>query len=118
MTAPIAKTIKADTYLAPIFGDRIFLSVADKCTTTPYLVFSGIGSAPENTIDCGAVDENDTYQMVIWHSNPKEAETLRLKVRTLLEKAGFYYNGKHPDSIDTETKLHGRGWDMNWWSET
>lgn len=118
MTAPIAKTIKADTYLASKFGDRVFLGQADIGAAVPYLVFKGIGSEPENTIDCGAIDENDTYQMVIWHSNPKEAEDLRLKARKLLENAGFYYNGKHPDTIDPETKLYGRGWDMNWWSET
>ena len=118
MIAPIARTIKADTYLASEFGDRIFLGQADIGTTIPYLVFQGIGSEPENMIDCGAIDDNDSYQMVIWHSSPKEAEDLRLKARIALEQAGFYYNGKHPDSIDTETKLHGRGWDMNWWSET
>ncbi|MCL6245217.1 DUF3168 domain-containing protein [Acinetobacter sp. ANC 7200] len=117
MTAPIAKTIKANTELFAAFGDRVYLSEAPLDVQTPYLVFQGIGSEPENTIDCGAIDENDTYQMVIWHSNPKEAEDLRLKARIALEQAGFYYNGKHPDTIDPETRRHGRGWDMNWWSE-
>lgn len=112
MTAPIAKTIKAE------FDGRVFMGVAPFKTPVPYLVFQGTGSAPENTLDCGAIDENDSYQFVIWHNNPKEAESLRLKARKLLENAGFYYNGKHPDTIDPETKLHGRGWDMNWWSET
>lgn len=118
MTAPIAKTIKANTELFVVFGDSIYLSEAPLDAQTPYLVFQGTGSTPENTIDCGVIDENDSYQFVIWHSNPKEAEALRLKARIALEQAGFYYNGKHPDSIDAETKLHGRGWDMNWWSET
>lgn len=117
MTAPIAKTLKANAELLAAFGVRIYLSEAPLDTQTPYLVFQGLGSVPEKTIDCGAIDENDSYQFVIWHTSPKDGESLRRKARVLLEQAGFYYNGKHPDSIDAETKLHGRGWDMNYWSD-
>lgn len=31
-------------------------------------------------MDCGAIDENNKYQFVVWHDDIKKAETIRLRV--------------------------------------
>ncbi len=46
----------------------------------------------------------------------REAEEIRSRAVKVLEKIGFFYQGKHPDNEDFETKLFGRGWDMSYWS--
>ena len=117
MTVEISRALKADTVIGPQLGGRIFPNTADLGTSVPYLVFQGIGSDPEHSIDCGVVNENNQYQMVVWHNDIKVAEAIRLRAVKVLEKAGFFYQGKHPDSEDFETKLHGRGWDMSYWSD-
>lgn len=117
MTVEIPRALKANSELLAKLGQRIFPGAAPLKTPVPYLVFQGIGSSPEHTIDCGAVNENNAYQLVIWHNDIKEAEAIRLLASTVLEDAGFFYTGKHPDNEDSETKLYGRGWDMSWWSD-
>lgn len=118
MTAPIAKTLKANTELFAKLGDRIFANAAPLKTSVPYLVFQTLSSSPENNLDCGAQNENDSYQLVVWHNDAKAAEDIRILASKALEQVGFFYTGKHPDNEDQqETKLHGRGWDMNWWSD-
>ena len=117
MTVEISIALKADAVLGPQLGGRIFPNTTDLGTPVPYLVFQGIGSDPEHTLDCGAVNENNQYQFVIWHNDIKVAEAIRLRVIKVLEGVGFFYQGKHPDSEDFETKLHGRGWDMSYWSD-
>ena len=117
MTVEISRAIKANTNLNTQLGGRVFPNTAPLKTPVPYLVFQGIGSDPEHAIDCGAVNENNQYQMVVWHNDIKVAEAIRLRAIKVLEKAGFFYQGKHPDSEDFETKLHGRGWDMSYWSD-
>ena len=117
MTVEISRALKADEILGPKLGGRIFPNTADLNTPVPYVVFQGIGSNPEHTIDCGAVNENNQYQLVVWHNNIKEAEAIRLRAIKVLEGIGFFYQGKHPDNEDFETKLHGRGWDMSYWSD-
>ena len=117
MTVEIPRALKANSELLAKLGQRIFPGAAPLKTPVPYLVFQGIGSSPEHTIDCGAVNENNAYQFVIWHNDIKEAEAIRLLASNVLEDAGFFYTGKHPDNEDFETKLCGRGWDMSWWSD-
>ena len=117
MTVEISRALKADDILGPKLNGRIFPNTADFNTPVPYVVFQGIGSNPEHTIDCGAVNENNQYQIVVWHNNIKEAEAIRLRAIKVLEGIGFFYQGKHPDNEDFETKLHGRGWDMSYWSD-
>lgn len=117
MTVEISRALKADDILGPKLGGRIFPNTADLDAPVPYLVFQGIGSNPEHTLDCGAVNENNQYQIVVWHNNIKEAEAIRLRAIKVLEGIGFFYQGKHPDNEDFETKLHGRGWDMSYWSD-
>ena len=117
MTVEVSRALKADDILSPKLGGRIFPNTADLNTPVPYVVFQGIGSNPEHTIDCGAVNENNQYQLVVWHNNIKEAEAIRLRAIKVLEGIGFFYQGKHPDNEDFETKLHGRGWDMSYWSD-
>ena len=117
MTVEVSRALKADDILGPKLNGRIFPNTADLNTPVPYVVFQGIGSNPEHTIDCGAVNENNQYQIVVWHNNIKEAEAIRLRAIKVLEGIGFFYQGKHPDNEDFETKLHGRGWDMSYWSD-
>ena len=117
MTVEISRARKADDILGPKLGGRIFPNTAELNTPVPYVVFQGIGSNPEHTIDCGAVNENNQYQIVVWHNNIKEAGAIRLRAIKVLEGIGFFYQGKHPDNEDFETKLHGRGWDMSYWSD-
>ena len=117
MTVEISRALKVDSVIGPQLGGRIFPNTADLGTPVPYMVFQGIGSDPEHTLDCGAVNENNQYQLVVWHNDIKAAEAIRLRAIKVLEKAGFFYQGKHPDSEDFETKLHGRGWDMSYWSD-
>lgn len=117
MTVEILRALKADDILGPKLNRRIFPNTADIGIPVPYVVFQGIGSNPEHTIDCGAVNENNQYQIVVWHNNIKEAEAIRLRAIKVLEGIGFFYQGKHPDNEDFETKLHGRGWDMSYWSD-
>ena len=111
MTVEISRAIKANTNLNTQLGGRVFPNTAPLKTPV-----QGIGSDPEHAIDCGAVNENNQYQMVVWHNDIKVAEAIRLRVIKVLEGVGFFYQGKHPDSEDFETKLHGRGWDMSYWS--
>ena len=112
MTIEIPKVLKSDADL----GGRIYPNPADIGTPLPYLVFQNLGSSPANTMDCGAIDENNKYQFVVWHDDIKKAEAIRLRVSRVLEDFGFFYNGKHPDMQDEGTKLHGRGWSMSYWS--
>lgn len=112
---PIYKTLSADAELVAILGDRMYPTVAPKGTRAPYLVWSGMGSTPENQLDCGATNENSRIQFVVWHIDARKAEEIRLKASKILNTAGFYYEGEHPDNHDEETNLHGRGWDMNYW---
>lgn len=120
MSAPdVFKILSANPILQSAFGKRIFNSSVPDGIEGLYLVWQGVGSAPENTIDCGATNENDSYQFVIWghKSRIPQIEDLRNTARKTLEMAGLYYRGKHPDAQDAETKLLGRGWDMSWWTE-
>jgi len=116
MTVEISRSLKADTTLDEKLGGRIYPNPADIGTPVPYLVFQGLGSSPTNMMDCGSIDENNRYQFVVWHDDVKEAESIRLKASRVLEDVGFFYLGKHPDMQDEETKLHGRGWSMSYWS--
>lgn len=117
MTVEIPRSLKADPDVYLELGERIYPSTAPNNVDIPYLVFQGMGSSPENTLDCGATNENGSYQFVVWHNDIKEAERIRLMASKVLEANQFYYEGKHPDLEDSETKLFGRGWDMNYWSE-
>lgn len=117
MTVEIPRALKADPEVFALLGDRIYPSSAPLKVEVPYLVFQGFGSDPDNTLDCGAVNENNAFQFVVWHTDIKAAEAIRLKASKVLETATFFYTGKHPDLEDTESQLFGRGWDMNWWSE-
>lgn len=117
MTVEISRALKADPTVYSLLGDRIYPNSADIGVEVPYLVFQGMGSDPDNTLDCGAANENSSFQFVVWHDDIKEAERIRLLASKVLEANHFYYTGKHPDNEDAETKLFGRGWDMNWWSE-
>lgn len=114
--SPIYKTLQQDPVLLALLGDRIFPNKAPLGTNTPYLVWQGLGSDPANNLDCGAKSENSSVQFVVWHKDIRKAEEIRLAASKVLEAAGFYYLGEHPDNEDEEAKLHGRGWDMNWWS--
>lgn len=116
MTVEISRALKADDILGPILGTRIFPNTAGLGTPVPYIVFQGIGSDPEHSLDCGAVNDNNQYQLVVWHNDIQEAERIRSRAVKVLEKIGFFYQGKHPDNEDFETKLFGRGWDMSYWS--
>lgn len=116
MTVEISRALKADDILGPKLGERIFPNTADFGTPVPYIVFQGIGSNPEHTVDCGAVNENNSFQIVVWHNDIEEAEVIRSRAVKVLEKIGFFYQGKHPDNEDFEAKLYGRGWDMSYWS--
>lgn len=116
MTPLVVKTLNENRAIDTYLGGRIFSGYASLGTKTPYLVWQGIGSNPENTLDCGAQAEHDVYQFVVWHTNEVEATEIRLLASKALEEIGLYYTGKHPDNRDLQTKLHGRGWDMNWWS--
>lgn len=100
-----------------LLGGRIFQNVAQLKCRTPYLVYQGIGSSPKNTLDCGAILDHDAHQFVVWDGDSARAEKIRLLVSKELEKSGYFYTGKHPDSFDHHTKLSGRGWDMNFWSD-
>lgn len=117
MTVEIPRALKADPAVYALLGERIYPSSAPLSAEVPYLVFQGIGSSPENTLDCGAANENSAFQFVVWHNDIQKAERIRLLASKVLESKQFYYTGKHPDTDDAETKLFGRGWDMNWWSK-
>ncbi len=110
----------ADDFIRSKIGNRIFPTVATKGTKTPYIVWQGRGSAPENTMDCGATNENGSYQFAVWGKGTVDLEAIRKKARLILEANGFYYEGKQPDNIDSSTPdniLYGRGWTMNYWSD-
>lgn len=113
----VFKILSAQPELSQSFGERIFNGSAPVGTNTPYLVWQGIGSTPENALDCGTTNENDSYQFVIWGHETQipQLNALRKLARQTLEDAGLYYIGKHPDGEDPETKLRSRGFDMNWW---
>ena len=116
MTVEISRALKADDILGPKLGERIFPNTADFGTPVPYIVFQGIGSSPEHAVDCGAVNENNSFQIVVWHNDIEDGEAIRSRAVKVLEKIGFFYQGKHPDNEDFEAKLYGRGWDMSYWS--
>ncbi len=116
MTPQIYKILRENEVLFEKLGDRIYAHEAPLKAKTPYLVWQGIGSSPENTIDCGSQADHDSYQFVIWHTNIPEAESLRFIASKALESNDLFYTGKHPDNRDPQTTLHGRGWDMNWWA--
>lgn len=113
----VFKILSAQPELKKALGDRIFNGSAPVGTKAPYLVWQGIGSTPENTLDCGTTNENDSYQFVIWGHETQipQLNVLRKLARQTLETAGLYYIGKHPDGEDPETKLRSRGFDMNYW---
>lgn len=114
----VFKILSAQPELKRLLGDRIFSGSAPTDTKAPYLVWQGIGSTPENSMDCGATDENDSYQFAVWgHSTQiPQLNFLRDLARKALEANGLFYISKNPDGEDLETKLRSRGFDMNWWS--
>jgi len=65
-------------------GSNVFPMVGPDQQDAPFVVYSGVGSAPENTLANGLPIENERIQIDVWSRSYAEARTLGATVRAAI----------------------------------
>jgi hypothetical protein len=114
MLPPVASTLRANSGVAEIVGNRVYRhGEAVQLTEKPYITWSVISSIPYNrlsevpTIDVISIDVN------CWHQTDAGVEIMQSRVRAAMEPycymVNIIANQREPD-----TKLYRIGMQFDW----
>lgn len=77
--------LSADSGVAAIAGDRIYINHLPQEPTFPAITFSNISSVPYMTISEKGSMDRSRFQIDAWSQDPVEAKTLSNAIRAALE---------------------------------
>ena len=114
---PIVPTLKADTKVTALLGNaplRVYEDIAPDNVPIPYAVWQVVSGSPENDLDVAASVDHVSFQIVVYDTDQRRAQTIRAAIRSALEPYCFISN-IHPSGYEPSTKLFSRGFDANWY---
>lgn len=84
-------TIEQDIFnaLDGLVGGRVYPLVMPEKGTKPAIVYTRIGSNPENTLDGGATIDQIRIQVDTYANTYAETKTISASVRSIMESASF-----------------------------